>query len=98
MKLPGPKPEAPHTKVTRVEEVKPKAQAQIVVGNLGTTFGDPEKHALQVLNAILSGQGGRLFFELRDKQSLAYALSSFSVEGLEPGSFGVYIGSAPEKV
>jgi zinc protease len=78
--------------------VKPKAQAQIVLGNLGTTFKDPDRYALQVLNAVLSGQGGRLFLELRDKQSLAYALSSFSVEGIEPGSFGVYIGSAPEKV
>ncbi len=96
--LPAPTPETPHASVTRVEEAKPKAQAQIVLGNLGTTFKDPDRYALQVLNAVLSGQGGRLFLELRDKQSLAYALSSFSVEGLEPGSFGVYIGSAPEKV
>ncbi|HWP35677.1 MAG TPA: pitrilysin family protein [Thermodesulfobacteriota bacterium] len=96
--LPTPPPQAPHPAVTRVEEVKPKAQAQIVVGNLGTTVTDPDRYALQVLNAVLSGQGGRLFYELRDRESLAYALSSFSIEGLEPGAFGVYIGTAPDKV
>ncbi len=96
--LPSPPPEKPHAAVTRVEEVKPKAQAQIILGMLGTTFRDPDRYALQVLNAVLSGQGGRLFYELRDKQSLAYALSSFSIEGLEPGAFGVYMGTAPEKV
>ncbi len=95
--LPDPAPQAPHGPVV-IEETKPKAQAQIVMGNLGTTFDDPDKYALQVMNAVLSGQGGRLFFELRDKESLAYALSSFSSEGLEPGVFGVYIGSAPEKI
>jgi zinc protease len=36
--------------------------------------------------------------ELRDKKSLAYSLSSYSVEGLEPGYFAVYIGTSPEKV
>jgi zinc protease len=96
--LPDPRPEQPHATAVRVEETKPKAQAQIIMGNLGATFDNPDKYALQVLNAVLSGQGGRLFFELRDKQSLAYALSSFTSEGLEPGAFGVYIGSAPEKV
>jgi zinc protease len=53
---------------------------------------------VEVLTQILSGQGGRLFLELRDRQSLAYSVSAFSIEGLDPGSFGVYIASAPEKV
>ncbi|HEX7125830.1 MAG TPA: pitrilysin family protein [Thermodesulfobacteriota bacterium] len=95
--LPDPAPQAPHGPTT-IEEHKPKAQAQIVMGNIGTTFDDPDKYALQVMNAVLSGQGGRLFFELRDKESLAYALTSFSSEGLEPGAFGVYMGTAPDKV
>jgi zinc protease len=53
---------------------------------------------LEVLNAILSGQGGRLFLQLRDRQSLAYAITSFFQEGVEPGFFGVYIGTDPRKV
>ena len=46
---------------------------------------------------MLSGQSGRLFVELRDKQSLAYSLSSFSLLGLDTGAFGIYIGTSPDK-
>jgi zinc protease len=53
--------------------------------------------ALNVLTQVLSGQGGRLFLELRDRQSLAYQVQASSVEGLDPGLFFVYIASAPEK-
>ena len=35
--------------------------------------------------------------ELRDKQSLAYSLSSFSLLGLDTGAFGIYIGTSPDK-
>jgi zinc protease len=75
-----------------------KAQAHLVYGFLGTTVAAPERHALDVLSSVLSGQGGRLFVELRDKRSLAYSVSSFSVEGTDPGYFGVYMGTSPEKV
>jgi zinc protease len=40
---------------------------------------------------------GRLFNRLRDKQSLAYSVYAFNEEGMDPGFFGVYIGTAPEK-
>jgi zinc protease len=51
-----------------------------------------------VLSMILSGQGGRLFVELRDKRSMAYSVSSFTIEGVDPGYFAAYIGTSPEKV
>ena len=76
----------------------PRAQVHLVTGFRGVTLRDPRRRALEVLSTVLSGQGGRLFVELRDKQSLAYSLSSYSVEGLEPGYFAVYIGTSPEKV
>ena len=47
---------------------------------------------------MLSGQGGRLFVDLRDRRSLAYSVTSFSLEGLDPGYFAVYLGCSPEKV
>jgi zinc protease len=50
-----------------------------------------------VLASVLSGQGGRLFYELRDKRSLAYSVTAMSVDGLDPGYFAVYIGTSPEK-
>lgn len=87
-------PEAPLREVKHRE----KKQAHIVFGFLGTTLSHPDRYPLEVLNAVLSGQGGRLFVELRDKRSLAYAVSSFNMEGLDPGAFGVYIATAPEKV
>ena len=34
---------------------------------------------------------------MRDKQGLAYSLSSFSFFGLDTGAFGIYIGTNPEK-
>jgi zinc protease len=68
-----------------------------VLGGLGARLSDPWRYDLEVLSTVLSGQGGRLFVELRDKRSLAYSVSSFSSEGIEPGTFGVYIGTGAEK-
>jgi zinc protease len=74
-----------------------KAQAHLVVGFPGVRLSDEDRWPLEVLSAILSGQGGRLFVELRDKRSLAYSVTSFSVEGIDPGYFAVYIGCGPQK-
>ena len=82
----------------RVVKKLAKAQAHLVVGFLGARLSDPLRWPLEVLSAVLSGQGGRLFVELRDKRSLAYSVTSFSMEGVDPGSFAVYIGCGPEKV
>ena len=51
-----------------------------------------------MLTQVLSGQGGRLFLELRDRRSLAYSVSALNVEGLAPGFFAVYIATAPDKL
>jgi zinc protease len=75
-----------------------KAQAHVVYGFLGVRIDEPERYALEVLSSVLSGQGGRLFIELRDKRSMAYSVSSFSLEGIDPGYFAVYMGTSPEKV
>jgi zinc protease len=74
-----------------------KAQAQVMLGFLGVDLKDPDKYSLEVLNTILAGQGGRLFTELRDKQSLAYMVTSFVWEGIDPGYIAFYIGCEPSK-
>jgi zinc protease len=84
---------APRSAVRKLD----KAQAHLVLGFPGVRLSDPERWALEVLSAVLSGQGGRLFVELRDKKSLAYSVTSFSMEGLDPGYFAVYIGCGPAK-
>ncbi len=74
-----------------------KEQAQIVFGFEGLRYNDPRKATLAVIQSILSGQGGRLFLELRDKASLAYTVSPIGMEGQESGYFGSYIACAPSK-
>ena len=86
-----------------LEEVKaghldlPRAQTQLVLGVLTPGLESQERHALEVLDTVLSGMGGRLFIELRDKQSLAYTVTSFYSPGLDTGSFAFYTAFAPAK-
>ncbi|MCK4838980.1 MAG: insulinase family protein, partial [Desulfobulbaceae bacterium] len=80
-----------------VRIIKDREQLHLIIGFLGTTMTNPDRYALEILDTVLSGQSGRLFIGLRDKQSLAYSLSSFSQFGLDTGSFGIYIGTNPDK-
>jgi zinc protease len=98
VRLPERTPPAPPAKPVEVSVEKNKQQVHIVMGFPGLALDDPDGAALEVLTQVLSGQGGRLFLELRDRRSLAYSVSAFSIEGLDPGSFGVYIASAPDKL
>lgn len=75
-----------------------KQQAHCVIGAQGTTMADAERFAIDVMCAVLSGQSGRLFTDLRDAQSLAYSVSCANAEGIDPGHIFVYIGCAFEKV
>ncbi|HWU42093.1 MAG TPA: pitrilysin family protein, partial [Bdellovibrio sp.] len=74
-----------------------KEQSHIIVGYQGLTLTSPDRYALEIIQSILSGQGGRLFLELRDKNSLAYSVAPMHTEGIECGYFGGYIGCSPEK-
>jgi zinc protease len=75
-----------------------RAQSHALMGFPGARVNDSWRHELEVLSTVLSGQGGRLFTELRDKRSLAYSVSSFNVEGVDPGYFAVYIATSPQKL
>lgn len=91
------RPEAPQAaELVRIS--RDKAQAHLVLGFLGVAMEDPRRPALEVLSSVLGGQSGRLFLELRDRQSLAYSIGAFSLEGLSPGYFAVYIGTSPDKL
>ena len=74
-----------------------KAQTHLAVAYRGLSFLDPDRYALEILQAVLSGMGGRLFVELRDKASLAYTVAPLRMDGIEPGYFGAYIGCSPDK-
>jgi zinc protease len=85
-------------KIRRSEIYKTKEQAHFVLGFLGTTLQHRDRYPLEVLDAVLSGQGGRLFSELRDKESLAYALDFIANPNFDPGFIGVYMGTHPDKL
>ncbi len=92
-------PQEPPLEKKRVIEVyKEKEQAHFVLGFLGGTVLSDDRYALDVLDAALSGMGGRLFYELRDRQSLAYSLTFISNVNLDPGYLCVYMGTHPDKV
>jgi zinc protease len=75
-----------------------KEQAHIIVGFETPALDADVKYPLEVLYAVLSGQGGRLFYELRDKQSLAYSVGARVVFGLDTSAFVIMIGTSPEKI
>jgi len=100
-KKPGVTPPSPQLVYPKQDqksfEKSEKAQSHIVLGYPGLKITDDRKYALQVLQSVLAGQGGRLFVELRDKASLAYSVAPLRMDGLDGGYFGAYIGCSPEK-
>jgi len=90
------KQEAPIQVKERIVRI-PRAKAHLVIGFLGSTMKDEDRYALEVLNNVLNGQGGRLFLDLRDKKSLAYSVASLFRPALDRGLFGFYIASDPSK-
>jgi zinc protease len=83
--------------VREAEDKVEKAQTHLVWGYLAPSMASSDRYALEVLDSVLSGMGGRLFVELRDKQSLAYTVTSFYSPGLDTGAFGFYIAFDPAK-
>ncbi len=94
----GQLPVPPENGIRRVEERREKEQAHFVIGYGGARFTDPDRYALDVLGSALAGQGGRLFTNLRDKKSLAYSVTSFSSEQVDPGFFAFYMGTSADKL
>lgn len=101
--LPKRKAATPDFKLSELTENKvvtqdqKKEQTHVILGYRGLDLHDPRRFTLHVIQSILAGQGGRLFVELRDKNSMAYSVSPMRMEGLGAGYFGAYIGCSPEK-
>ncbi len=95
--LKGPASESAQDGIRKTGESVDKAQTNIAIAFPGVTVRDEDRFALSILAETLSGMGGRLFVELRDRKSLAYSLSAFSSLGVDPGIFGLYIGTSPGK-
>ncbi|MBI5575554.1 MAG: insulinase family protein [Deltaproteobacteria bacterium] len=94
----GPMAVPPESGIRRGEERREKQQAHFVIGYTGAKFTDPDKYAMDMLGSALAGQGGRLFTNLRDKKSLAYSVTSFSSEQVDPGFFAFYMATSADKL
>ena len=76
---------------------KNREQIHVAMGFSALQWSDPGRAALDVIGSILGGQGGRLFLNLRDQQSLAYSVAPIISFGFDPGFFACYVASAPQK-
>ena len=90
--------EAPPLLEPRISTINlEREQVHIVLGFRATSLYDEDRFPMEVLNAILAGQGGRLFTSLRDKEALAYTVTSFLTLGVNTGGIGFYIACEPSK-
>jgi predicted Zn-dependent peptidase len=88
---------------TRPERVtgrrRPTEQAHLVLGMRSLGWDDPDRYALSVLNQALGGgMSSRLFQEIRERRGLAYSVYSYRAAYRIGGAFGVYAGTAPDRV
>lgn len=58
----------------------------------------PHAPALMLLQAILDGQSGLLFTELRDREGLGYTVTAFNRSMPLTGFMAFYIGTSPDKL
>jgi zinc protease len=89
------RPKSPNLPKKVVERVKNKEQAHICIGFLGTEIKNDDLYPMEVLTAVLSGHGGRLFVELREKRGLAYSVFAVNLGAPDPGFFVVYMATKP---
>jgi len=89
-----PRPEAPRLAVRHME----REQAHLVLGFPGARLDAADRFALDLLATVLSGQGGRLFLELRERRAMAYSVGAVTQEGVEPGYFAIYLACAPDRI
>jgi zinc protease len=83
---------------SRVEELRDKKQAVLVVGFPGTTMFDDDRYALELIQESCSDLGSRLFLRIREQLGLAYYVGAQNLAGLMPGYFAFYTGTEPSKV
>ena len=78
-----------------LSESREKAQSALVLTWPGPARTDDARFDIEILAGIASGLGGRLFEELRDKQSLCYTVNAFPSERRVAGTFNAYIATSP---
>lgn len=76
-------------------ESRRRQQTAQIVGFPTPGLLSPERFALDLVQAITSGLGGRFFEEVRGKRGLAYAVHAFNYHRVSGGAFAVYLATSP---
>jgi len=90
-------PPPPPSGIRRIVENRDKKQAALLLGFPGTTFENPDRHALELIQETCSDLGSRLFVRIRETLGLAYQVGASHFYGLQPGYFAFYASTAPQK-
>lgn len=68
-------------------------QVQLCIGGKGLSHGDPDRHALDLLNTALGdGMSSRLAVEVRERLGLAYDIYSYAEQYFDTGAFIIAAG------
>ena len=73
-------------------------QAHVWLVGTGPAHGERDRRGLELAQAILDGQSGRLFMDLRERRGLAYEVWAQVSEGVDGGSFRVGLACDPERI
>ena len=88
---------SPKAQPGRGSEQRAKAQSALAMAFPAPAYGAPERPALEVMCAVLSGMSGRLFDALREQRSLAYTVSAMPWQVRRAGAVLTYIATSPER-
>lgn len=78
--------------------LKDRNQAHLLMIFKTAPLGSDDGPALDLLQAILAGQSGLLFNDLRDKHGLGYTVTAFPWQSDLAGLLIFYIGTEPQKM
>lgn len=93
------KPEAAKYQGGLFLKTKALEQVNLVLGFKGLSYLHDDYYKSQILASILGGgMSSRLFQEVREKLGLAYSVYAFNYNHVDCGVFGIYGGTAPDKV
>jgi zinc protease len=85
-------------KINNIVINKKIEQAIIVLAYPSPSIYDKERYSMELIEQAFSGQAGRLFESVREKQGLAYSVGALNFNGRQPGFFVFYVATKPEEI
>jgi zinc protease len=76
-----------------VQVIRDIKQVHLIFGFLGPGLLDEDRYAVEVMDGVLSGMGGRVHRAFREDNPCAYATTFFNQMAFEAGGMGIYVGT-----